>query len=82
MSTGIDPTSELPVRRKTWLANLRRELDEHRVAYVVMAFFLVATPAAIPMLFPEATLGVKIFGGLILGALFAMCAMPGQFISD
>ena len=37
------------------IRRIAREVSDHRVAYAVMAFLLIATPIAIPMLFSEAT---------------------------
>jgi multidrug efflux pump subunit AcrB len=56
-----------------------REVREHPMAYGVLAVFLVAGPFVASLLFPEAPLGVTVFGGFLFGGVAALCALPGKF---
>ena len=58
---------------------VRRELREHRTAYVVLVALTFVGFALIPMIFPDATLGQRALGGLCLGSWAALSAAPGHF---
>ena len=61
-------------------ARVRRELSHYPFGYTVLAAFLVLGPVAIRFLFPEATLGLSLAGGLLFGIYCAICAVPQKFL--
>ena len=56
-----------------------RELRAHRLAYAVLVIFTIAGPFLVPLLFPEASPAIGLAGGLALGVIAALSAVPDQF---
>jgi len=63
-----------------WKPALRRELRAHPFGYVVLLLFVLAGPIGAALLFPQAPIGVVIFGGLAFGIYAALCAVPQKFM--
>lgn len=65
--------------RRGWLAALREELRSHAITYVALAGFCVLGPVLARMIFPEASTGLVVFGGVVFGIHFAFCALADKF---
>ncbi len=63
-----------------WKTALARELRAHPFGYVVLLLFVLAGPIGAAFLFPQAPIGVAIFGGLAFGIYAALCAVPQKFM--
>jgi len=63
-----------------WIASIRREVATHPLVYAVMGAFCVMGPVLARIIFPEAPLGLVIFGGLALGVVFTLCALAGRVL--
>lgn len=63
-----------------WKAALARELRARPFGYVVLLLFVLAGPIGAAFLFPQAPVGVAIFGGLAFGIYAALCAVPQKFM--
>jgi hypothetical protein len=59
-----------------------REVRRHRTAYAVLAAFVLASPFAVRLIFPEASPWVGLAGGLALGIWAAACAVPDKFLGS
>jgi hypothetical protein len=68
------------VTRPAVLAKIVDELRRHRVGYLVVGGFAAAGPFATAYLFPEASLGVSVFGGVLFGSYAGLCAVPEKFL--
>ena len=75
-SAEIDAASE--PRRRRWPAAVREEIRSHKLAYLAIAAFCVIGPMFARMIFPEAPLGLVIFGGVAFGVHFAFCALADK----
>jgi hypothetical protein len=71
---------EQPRERRTALAAVRHEIATHPLVYSVMAAFCVIGPVLARMIFPEASLGLVLFGGIALGVVFTLCALAGRVL--
>jgi len=69
------PASERP---RGWRAAVAHEIRTHRITYVAIAAFCVIGPVLVKMIFPEASTGLVVFGGVILGIHFAFCALADK----
>lgn len=69
-----------PSTRRTWKEALVREVRTHPFGYTVLALFVVAGPMVAPFLFPQASPGVAVVGGLAFGLYAALCAVPQKFL--
>jgi hypothetical protein len=63
-----------------WLTAIRHEIVTHPLVYTVMAAFCVIGPVLTWMIFPEASLGLIVFGGIALGVVFSLCALAGRVL--
>lgn len=61
-------------------AALARELRARPFGYMVLLLFVLAGPIGAAFLFPQAPVGVAIFGGLAFGIYAALCAVPQKFM--
>ena len=61
---------------------VRRELVQHKMAYIVLVLFMVGGILIIPEIFPEATRLQGAFGGIFLGIWAALSAVPQKFIDE
>lgn len=75
-----EPDSEPTPLRAGRLAALRRELRAHRVAYSVLAAFVIGGPLLAKLIFPGAPFGALLLGGIFIGVYAAVCAVPGEFL--
>lgn len=64
----------------SWVAAIRREVATHPLVYTVMGAFCVIGPVLAKMIFPEASLGLALFGGIALGVVFTLCALAGRVL--
>jgi hypothetical protein len=69
-----------PSTRRTWKETLVREVRTHPFGYTVLALFVAAGPMVAPFLFPQASPGVAVVGGLAFGLYAALCAVPQKFL--
>ena len=67
-------------RERTLRARVGRELRRHRIAYAVLAAFVLAGPLVTHWIFPEASPWIGVVGGVAFGVWAAACAVPDQFI--
>jgi len=65
-------------RSARWRAAVAQEIRTHRITYVASAAFCVIGPVLVKMIFPEASTGLVVFGGIILGIHFAFCALADK----
>jgi hypothetical protein len=61
-----------------WWGWVRREIRQHRFAYVTVAMFAVLGPILTWMIFPEASPVLGVVGGIVFGGFFAFCAVPDK----
>lgn len=66
----------LPKRRSRVWTEVRR----HPYAYILTLVFALAGAVLAPLLFPEATPGMGVAGGLALGVYAALCTVPNKFL--
>lgn len=67
-------------RLRRWKRALAEEARNHPLGYGVLAAFTLGGPLIARIIFPDAPLGVLIFGGLMLGAYAALSAVPDLFL--
>lgn len=72
------PRPPRPTGRRL-LAGLRAELLRHKIAYGVVAAFLVIGPVLVSLIFPEAPPLLGVVGGLAFGVYAALSAVPDRF---
>jgi hypothetical protein len=82
---GVPADSDRDARREAsseggWKRALVRELRAHPFGYAVLLVFLLAGPIGAALLFPQAPIGVVVFGGLAFGIYAALCAVPQKFM--
>lgn len=65
-------------RPARWRAALAHEIRSHALTYVAIAAFCVIGPVLVRVIFPEASTGLVVFGGVILGIHFAFCALADK----
>jgi hypothetical protein len=68
--------TRLPKRRSRLWTEVRR----HPYAYIVLVVFAVTGAVVAPLLFPAATPGMGLVGGLALGIYAAICTVPNKFL--
>jgi hypothetical protein len=66
--------------KRGWIAAIRREVATHPLVYTVMGVFCVIGPVLARMIFPEAPLGLVLFGGIALGVVFTLCSLAGRVL--
>jgi hypothetical protein len=64
--------------RRGWGAAAIRELRGRPLTWGTVAAFGVLGPILTRMIFPEVSLALAIFGGVVLGGFFAFCAIPDK----
>jgi hypothetical protein len=74
---GVE-ASPVPARPVGWRAAVAHEIRTHRITYVAIAAFCGIGPVLVKMVFPEASTGLVVFGGVILGIHFAFCALADK----
>jgi hypothetical protein len=74
---GVE-ASPAPARLVGWRASVAHEIRTHRITYVAIAAFCGIGPVLVKMVFPEASTGLVVFGGVILGIHFAFCALADK----
>ena len=78
-SPGPAMTAGAPAGRFSRVrAAVLHEIRTHRITYVAIAAFCVIGPVLVKMIFPEASTGLVVFGGVILGIHFAFCALADK----
>jgi hypothetical protein len=65
---------------RRWIRAFAEEIRTHPVGYGVLGAFSIGGPMIARIIFPEAPLGVLVFGGAALGAYAALSAVPDQFL--
>lgn len=80
--SGVE-TSPVPApgpagRSARWRAAVGHEIRSHAITYVAIAAFCGIGPVLVKMIFPEASTGLVVFGGVILGIHFAFCALADK----
>lgn len=76
----MSPEQANPPPRSGWRAAIRHEVSSHPLVYTVMAGFCVMGPVLTRMIFPDASLGLVLFGGMGLGVVFTLCALAGRVL--
>lgn len=76
-STEIGVTVPAATRRP-WHVALREEIRSHLLAYIAVIGFCVLGPLLARIIFPEASTGLVVFGGIAFGAHFAFCALADK----
>jgi hypothetical protein len=79
---GTGEPAEVHPIRPTLGARVRRELVQHRMAYIVLVLFMIGGILIIPEIFPEATRTQGALGGIFLGIWAALSAVPQKFIDE
>lgn len=64
------------------VAKIVDELRRHRLGYLVVGGFAAAGSFASAILFPEASLGMSVFGGVLFGSYAGLCAVPEKFLDE
>ena len=77
----MDPVTETQAERggAGLAVRLLNEVRERPQGYAVLALFMVAGPFVAGALFPDASAGVTLIGGLAFGAYATLCAIPEKF---
>lgn len=63
-----------------WHQRVAERIRTRPIGLAALAIALVGGPYLAGQIFPEASLGKQLFGGLVLGAYFALCAAPEEFL--
>jgi len=66
----------------SWKLRLRRELVEHRTAYIVLVLSIIVGSYIFPIIFPGATPLKGALGGFLLGIWAALSAVANKFIDE
>ncbi len=69
-----------PETPPSWRRRLAERIRSRPIGLAALAIALVGGPYLAGLIFPEASLGKRLFGGLVLGAYFALCAVPEEFL--
>ncbi len=64
----------------TWRRRLAERIRTRPIGVVAVAIAVAGGPYFAGLVFPEAPVEKRLFGGLVLGAYFALCAVPEEFL--
>ena len=78
----MTPAESSPSEPLSLGARVRREISQHRMAYIVLVLFMIGGVFLIPWIFPDATRLQGAFGGMFLGIWAALSAVPQKFIDE
>ncbi len=67
-----------PQPRRSWRTALVDDVRSHLLAYGAVAGFCVLGPVFAHMIFPEAPLGLVVFGGIVFGVHIGFCALADK----